>query len=250
MRVFIPKTKNNKFFVTPEPEILSENSYKAYFGFAMCGCEIAFYEDMPPTGLSREDVIVGNINHVLTGLKNLGVPFPEAVDYPEPLTPYLGRRIWKDRLNRIWTDETTWPVFVKPTKQKQFDGKLVTCLHDMRGLGDQHEDREIWCSEPVNFVTEYRCFVRYGKMVDCRRYKGDIKTAPNFDVVESCIKDYVGQPAAYCLDFGVSEDGRTLLIEANDGFAMGSYGVNFLDYAKLVSARWHEMVNIPDPLQF
>lgn len=250
MRAFVPITKNNKFFTTPKPEILSVNSYTAWFGFSMLGWEIEFYEDVVPIGLHRSDVIVGNINHVVMGLRNLGLAEPNPVDYPEEIKDFLGRRIWKDRLNRIWLDDTTWPVFVKPTKQKQFDGKLVKSLTDFVGIGSQEEDREIWCSEPVEFVSEYRTFVRYGKMVDCRRYKGDVTVGPNFTVIQACIDAYRSAPAGYCLDFGVTKDGRTLLIEVNDGFAMGCYGLHFIDYAKIISARWHEMVEIPDPLNF
>ncbi len=32
---------------------------------------------------------------------------------------------------------------------------------------------EILCSEVVNFISEWRCFVRYGKIVGIRFYYGD-----------------------------------------------------------------------------
>ncbi len=35
---------------------------------------------------------------------------------------------------------------------------------------------------------------------------------------------------------------QSLLIEVNDGYALGSYGLFYPDYAKLLSARWAELI--------
>ena len=87
-------------------------------------------------------------------------------------------------------------------------------------------------------------------MIDSRNYKGDFKIQPNFNIIERCIEDYKNKPAAFTIDFGVTDDGRTLLIEVNDGYAFGTYGLSPLNVAKMLSARWSEMVGIPDPCQF
>lgn len=246
MRVFIPKGKSHHFISN---EISSEPAFVAYYGFSMMGWEVVFYEGNPPTDLSRGDVVVGFIGQVRTAWENLGITPPEEIDYPEEIRSFLGRDVWKSTLHKIYTDDSLWPVFVKPVIGKQFNGTLITSLKDMIGLGSQ-EDREIWCSTPVKFVSEWRCYVKYGKLIDCRRYKGDITISPNYSIINRCIEEYKSQPAAYGIDFGITEDGQTLLIEANDGYAMGSYGLFHLDYAKIISARWHQVVNIPDPCIF
>lgn len=246
MRVFIPKGTTQQFI---SKEITSENAYAAYYGFSTMGWEVVFYEGNPPEGLSRNDVVVGFIGQVRKALENLGVRPPDEIDYPEEIRSYLGRNVWRSTLHTVYNDSNLWPVFVKPVKGKQFNGTLVTGLKDLVGLGSQ-EDREIWCSDPVELVSEWRCYVRYGKLLDCRRYKGDFKVSPKYDVILRCIEDYKSQPAGFGVDFGVTPDGRTLLIEANDSYAMGGYGLHFLDYAKLVSARWHELVGVPDPCLF
>lgn len=246
MRVFIPKGKNNLFLSN---EIITENTYAAFFGFSVMGWEICFYEGNPPENLSREDIVVGYITQVKQALTNLGITPPTELDYPEEIQSYLGRKIWQDSLHHIYTTPETWPVFVKPVKGKQFDGKLITSLKDLIGLGSQ-EDRQIWCSEPMKFLSEYRCFVRYGKLIDAKRYKGDFKLLPNFNIVEACINDYRNQPAAFTLDFGITDQGHTRLIEVNDGYAMGSYGLAPLEYAKMISARWSQLTNTPDRCQF
>ena len=246
MRLFVPKGTNHLFL---NKEIITESTYNAFYGFSVMGWEVVFYEGNPPTGLSREDVVVGWITQVKQAISNLGIEPPTELDYPEETQKYLGRKVWQSTLHKIYTDDSTWPVFVKPVKGKQFDGKLITSLKDLIGLGSQ-DDRMIWCSEPMNFLSEYRCFVRYGKLVDARRYKGDFKMTPNYNVIESCIKDYTSQPAAYTLDFGITDKGETRLVETNDAFAFGTYGLHFMDCAKMLSARWHELVGIPDPCLF
>ena len=60
------------------------------------------------------------------------------------------------------------------------------------------------------------------------------------------ISCYYDIPAGCAIDIGVTPDGRTLLVEINDGFALGCYGAEPVQYAKLLSARWCELVGIHD----
>lgn len=48
-------------------------------------------------------------------------------------------------------------------------------------------------------------------------------------------------PNGYGIDFGVTDDGRTLLIEVNDGYALGSYGT--MQYCVL---GWYNIKNRGD----
>ena len=49
--------------------------------------------------------------------------------------------------------------------------------------------------------------------------------------------------AGYGLDLGVLSDGETALVEWNDGFSLGSYGLDASLYAELILARWRELVD-------
>lgn len=55
------------------------------------------------------------------------------------------------------------------------------------------------------------------------------------------IAAHVDAPAGYALDVEVCEDGRTLLVEVNDGYAVGSYGLVPTIYAALIDARWAQL---------
>ena len=68
-------------------------------------------------------------------------------------------------------------------------------------------------------------------------------------VIENAVRDYKDIPAGCSLDFGVTDDGRTLLIEMNDGLALGCYGLPDEEYAKLLLARWAELNGTKDPFQ-
>lgn len=63
-------------------------------------------------------------------------------------------------------------------------------------------------------------------------------------------QDGVGAPAGYAADFGVTGDGRTLLVEINDGYPLGCYGLQHNLYAQLLSARWAELVGTEDECNF
>lgn len=57
-------------------------------------------------------------------------------------------------------------------------------------------------------------------------------------------------PAGYAIDFGRTADGRFLVVEVNEGYSIGSYGLFYIDYAKLISARWAEITQQIDLCNF
>ncbi len=242
MRVFIGANIENEFDTI--------NMAAAYYGFMNRGWEIIkFKENSLPQGLSREDVVVGKIDDVKIALKNLGCIPPKELDYPEDLKDLYGRKIWREKLHNIANDESTWPVFIKPYNGKQFTGRLITSIKDLIGCGSQ-QVVDIWCSSPVKFVAEWRCFVCYGKVMDVRHYKGTWEKHFDPSVLKYALELYKNQPASFTVDIGLTEKGETLIVEVNDGYSVGTYGLQPHLYCKFLSARWSEMVNIPDPCRF
>ena len=55
--------------------------------------------------------------------------------------------------------------------------------------------------------------------------------------IEKMVSCFCSAPAGYSLDVGVTESGETALVEVNDGFSLGTYGLDPIEYAKLLSAR-------------
>lgn len=44
----------------------------------------------------------------------------------------------------------------------------------------------------------------------------------------------------------MTDDSRTLLVEANDGFSFGSYGLDPKLYVRMLAARWRELMEQPE----
>ncbi|HEX8426329.1 ATP-grasp domain-containing protein [Hymenobacter sp.] len=233
-------------------EWVNTSCFAAADGFRQMGWEIVPLPPAttPPTD-DPADVVVGHIDQVEDALRALGRPVPPALDYPNELQSFLGRRIWQSTINAVAADPAQWPVFVKPMlARKKFTGVLVRHFRDLMGCGDQAENTPVWCAEPVQFVAEWRCFVRYGRVLAAQPYRGDWRAHFDPRVVEAAVAAYTSAPCAYALDIGLTATGATSLIEVNEGYAVGSYGLPPLQYAKFLSARWAELTDTADACDF
>ena len=229
---------------------LDYDHFNAYCGFREMGFEVVFFENHKELSeSSEEDVVVGYIGTVRRRLEDFNVEIVDT-DYPICLEKYLGRKMWKATINEINANPDLWPVFVKPINNKKFVGRAIYTPADLIGCGSCYENAPVICSEVLDVVAEYRTFVRYGKIIDVRRYKGEWNIYPDADVIKSCVEDYVDAPFGYAIDFGVTRDGKTVLIEVNNTCSLGSYGLFCVDYAKLLSARWSELMNTEDECNF
>lgn len=242
MKVYIQSDKNG----IPH----NYNFMNAYQGFREMGFETVMFNDNETLLQSNpEDVVVGYVNTVRGRLRDFGAEIPE-MDYPTELEKYLGRKVWTAKLLDIANNPETWPVFIKPFEDKQFTGIVVNSTKELIGCGIENENQDIYCSEIEDFKAEWRCFVRYGRITGVRPYKGDWRLHYDSAVIENAVRDFASAPAGYSMDFGRTADGRTLLIEVNDGYALGCYGLFYLDYAKLLSARWAELTKTDDECAF
>lgn len=196
----------------------------------------------------REDVVVGGLLVTGHALAMRGVK-PPSIDYPKSLSRFLGRRVWTTTVGKIELQDL--PLFIKPLEEKELPG---TVAQDMTDLGDylaRGEGYPVLCSEPVRFVSERRFFIRYGELADVRHYCGDPGIQCDDVVASDIIETYAAdpnEPAGCSIDLGVTDDGRTLLVEVNDGYALGCYGVDCVAYALLLAARWAELVGVEDQL--
>jgi hypothetical protein len=188
-----------------------------------------------------EALVAGYIGDVKTALKKLGLPMPQDLDYPEELTEFYGRRIWRGTLEEVRQRSPANPVFVKPTSQKQFTGFVWNGDRSSRlRIATYDDESPVFLSEVVNFIAEFRCYILDGEVLDVKRYRGDYSVGPAKAVVEAAVAAFDG-PRGYAIDFGVTEDGRTLIVEVNDGFALGNYGLHPMGYARMIEARWEQL---------
>ncbi len=245
MKAYIQTDKTGNFY--------NVNAFIANEGFELLGWETQKYFSVDEiTDNDPETLIVGGIGNVRKRLKHLVIDKPlTEIDYPSELTKYLGRKVWASTLEELFDNVKDWNVFVKPKNDtKKFVGKVVKEYKDFIGLVDKDNPTEIWCSEIVNFKTEWRCFIRYNSILDIRQYKGVWDSTLDLTVIQNAVNDFISSPSAYALDFGVDENNNMKLVEVNDGHSLGSYGISSTNYAKFLSARWAELTKTKDYANF
>lgn len=229
---------------------LDYDHFNAAYGFREMGFEIVEFENYETLKKSElNDVIVGYSGPIEIRLHDFDLSIPD-VDYPESISKYLGRRIWKATINTINNNPDLWNVFVKPVRRKTFKGRVVRSTADLIGCGSTNTDQEIYVSELLNFVSEYRVFVRYGEIIDVRHYAGDWSVFPDASIIKNCVNEYKEGINTYAIDFGVTDKGTTNLIEVNVSGAIGAYGLDPIMYAKFMSARWAELTGTEDECDF
>jgi len=253
----------HKVYVQKSPqtgEFIDPNVFNAWYGFEKMGVETVPYT-WPQLRdgeieLTRDALVVGGILPVRTAVERLGYHPPENVDYPESLKPFLCRTVTRSTIreaHRLCVDDRVDPPkFIKPvTGHKEFDGHIIACYRDLirtAGWLQQAPDTEVWVSDVVEWKSECRYFVNRGQVVGVGHYKGDPLTLPNGHVVRHAVREYEASgeaPVAYTIDFGVLQSGDTALVEVNDGFAFGVYGLNALKHARMLEDRWSQMVDLP-----
>jgi ATP-grasp domain, R2K clade family 3 len=229
------------------------NAYVANNGFETLGWETKKYFSVDEIiDNDPETLIVGGIGNVRKRLKQFGIDKPlNEIDYPKELEKYLGRKVWASTIEELFNNEQNWNIFIKPKNEtKKFAGKVVKEYKDFIGLIDKDNPTEIMCSEIVHFKTEWRCFIRYGEILDIRQYKGVWDSKLDLDVIKNAVNDFKSSPASYALDFGIDENNGMKLVEVNDGHSLGTYGISATNYAKFLSARWAELTKTKDYANF
>lgn len=227
-------------------DFANEAAYVAFMGceFLKIPTEKFHLEDIATLDLAEDTIVLGGITAVRQALSMLGAELPKPLDIPEELYPYTKRNIQLGTI-KSFMENGKFPLFVKPRLPKLFTGAVVCSPEELelfRYLHTDDLDLEIMASDVVKFVSEYRTFVIDGYAYDCRKYSGQHRITPDFNFIDETIKAYKSAPAAYGIDFGVTDKGETMLIEANDGYSLGTYGFDCYNYVRMCAVRWNQIL--------
>jgi len=228
----------------------STSSFAAYEGFYRLGVETSPFYGFgdTPDDIGPEVMVVGGLTNVWEALEKLGCSPPDPLDYPEELDKvghFSERHIQASTLDAVRA--LTGPAFVKPQTQKLFTGFVWhQTREDRLRVACYGDDTPVWVMDVVNFLAEYRCYVLDGSILGVHGYKGDWSRAPNLSVVHQAVRDYKSAPRAYAIDFGIVAPTPhigdvTTIVEVNDSYALGNYGLRPELYAKMLMARWEEL---------
>lgn len=201
--------------------------------------------------MTKDTLVVGEIPIVLKALKYLGIINLNPNTYPICLLYMLKRRVWTSTISDIVRDVNNNSfngIFVKPKLHaKKFTGFIVYSSSDFYKFQDASHQTLLYCSEIVQWKSEYRIYVTDGKIVGIRNYAGDEAVTLNMDEVYQAIDTLEKsdeRTAGYGIDFGILSNGETALIEWNDGFSLGSYHLDKEKYTDLIIARWLELMKL------
>ena len=165
--------------------------------------------------------------------------------YPEALHGFLAR----EPVLTTWgtARSSLQPLFVKPGSSrdlKVFTGQVFSPT-DFAGR-HYPNDMPVWVCAPLPPLrSEHRVYIRGGILGMGRYDDGEDETAlPDMAVIADMVAAMgPSAPAGYALDVAVCA-GRTILVEATDGWAVGYYRGTCpaAEYAALLTARWHEIM--------
>lgn len=147
-------------------------------------------------------------------------------------------------------------LFIKPVEIKLFtglvlDGCVYSCLKTLP------DDTLVMAYEPFpsKIVSEWRIYIHNHKIVDARNYSGDFKIHPDYSFAEIKILNnkFGGEkygtpnpvnafPCAYTIDIGILESCENVIVEYNDMWAIGNYGMDNSLYLKMLMDRYFEIV--------
>ena len=139
--------------------------------------------------------------------------------------------------------DTGVSYFIKPFDIKLFTGFILDQMI-YSSISDVPDNTMVMVYEVFksHIKSEFRCYIHRDKVVDIRNYSGDLFCSPSEEYLTSVINSNKEFPIAYTIDIGVLENGENVVVEYNDMWAIGNYGMSNDDYLKLLKARYFEIV--------
>lgn len=239
MKAFLEKINN---------EWLDDFVYISQYPLKELGYEIVAFDDLynplENNSIDREsDICIGSVQATNKFFELCGITPPKYLGYPEQLRKYLGREMTKLKFSEL---NNNYPYFIKPADDiKLFTGGVISNdrhLEYLKIWDSVKDDTLIFKSDIINFISEYRAFISFGKIYGLKHYNGDHSKFIDYSILENMVSDFKDCPSAFTLDIGLTDDGRTLLVEVNDMWAIGSYGMDGKDYSLLCARRMKEIL--------
>ncbi len=134
-------------------------------------------------------------------------------------------------------------IFIKPFDIKLFTGFILDQMVHT-SISDVPDDTNVMVYDVFSskIKSEFRCYIHNNRVVDVRNYSGDLFCYPNEEYLKGIIDTNKDFPISYTIDIGVLENGDNVVIEYNDMWAIGNYGMPNDLYLRLLRDRYFEIV--------
>lgn len=195
--------------------------------------------------LIKNNLFVGSVEFMREVFKRIGkndVRLPMNSDRPHEVITL------QEAHDRVGNGEK---IFIKPLEIKLFTG-LVLDGFIYKQLTDLPQDTKVMAYEPFkdNIISEWRIYIHKNKIVDSRNYSGRVTENINYGWVEHRLSDLKDKnfPIAYTMDVAVLDAmpstpiyAGQAIIEFNDMWAIGNYGMPNDLYLQLLKDRYFEI---------
>ncbi len=187
-------------------------------------------------------------------------PYHIVITSVEESQEWLGKKVnpindswaemFKGRLveYKLIKDIEEYPCFIKPAEDiKAFTGLVVSNEGEAK-LFTQDYKGLVEVQEPIKDIeSEYRIYVHRDRgILGIKHYLGDPYKVPKEDFINNLVKAAKQNLTenSFTLDVYVDSINRTCLIEVNDGWAIGNYGLSPKDYYSFVKTRWLQLTGV------
>ncbi|MDD5149788.1 MAG: ATP-grasp domain-containing protein [Flavobacterium sp.] len=226
-------------------ELAFDFCYSAKIGAIQSNHKVSYFINSIDIPFSNDNIIVGSVEMCSNYLHANNLVIPEQISI-RLFNDFIGREVNSDLLlNSI----SQFPVFIKPNnKIKEFNAFVANKQWDI-DFEIYHQKINpsslVQTQDVIDILSEYRVYINNKKIIGCEHYLGDCLLFPDKNIIESVfdIANKKLNNIAYTLDFGILDNGKTILIEVNDGWAIGNYGIDSYSYYQLIKNRWFQIIN-------
>ena len=134
--------------------------------------------------------------------------------------------------------------FIKPFDIKLFTGFVIDQMQHT-SIQDIPDDTPVMVYKPFKYPieSEWRCYIMNHRVEFIGNYSGDFLVSVNGPYLQNIINENrSGFPSAYTIDIGVLSNGENVVVEYNDMWAIGNYGVPNDIYLRMLKTRYFEII--------
>ena len=189
--------------------------------------------------LIRSNLFVGSVEFMTEVFSKIGIE--------QPRLPLNNLRPFEEM--KLGDFKYEKPVFIKPRSIKAFTGFVVD-EYSRSMLNTLDPELDIIVQEVLpNITSEWRCYIFRRKLVAIKHYSGD--TIQNLNKLRDYIEDIYLElddknfPETFVIDIGYYFNGldeSLSIIEFNDMWAIGNYGVDNDLYVRMLKDRYFDII--------
>lgn len=198
------------------------------------------YEDLVTSRLliTKNNLFVGSVEFMRAVFNLVGVDdprVPENSNRPfEVIT--LGEAKFRAKSGE--------KLFIKPFEIKLFTGFVIDQMQhtSINGIPD---DTKLMAYKPFEhrIESEWRCYIFNNRVEYIGNYSGDLYVNIDGSYLNKVIDENKDKfPCAYTIDIGVLSNGENVVIEYNDMWAIGNYGMPNDIYLRMLKKRYQEIL--------